>query len=118
MAKAKQKDLKQKDFLSRFADAGEEAFQFISSAPGADRVLGSALGVLHNMRDQIDTLSRRVRGIENLEQRVVKLEREVAKLQRASKASSGGKATSSRASTASRTAASAKPSSQATKKKT
>lgn len=114
---AKQTKQKQKDFLSRFADAGEDAFQFISSAPGADRVLGSALGVMHNMRDQIDTLSKRVRGIENLEQRVAKLERELAKLQRASKASSGGKATASRASTASRSAASAKPSSQSAKKK-
>jgi hypothetical protein len=115
MAKAKQKDPKQKDFLTRFADAGEEAFQFISSAPGADRVLGSALGVMHNMRDQIETLSKRVRGIEDLEQRVVKLERELAKLQRASKASSGGKEAASRTSTASR-AATAKPSSQSKKK--
>lgn len=117
MAKAKQKDQRQKDFLSRFADAGEEAFQFISAAPGADRVLGSALGVMHNMRDQIETLSKRVRGMEDLEQRVAKLERELAKLQRASKASSGGKATTSRTSTASRAAASAKPSSESAKKK-
>jgi hypothetical protein len=109
MAKAKQKDPKQKDLLSRFADAGEDAFQFISSAPGADRVLGSALGVMHNMRDQIETLSKRVRGIEDLEQRVAKLERELAKLSRASKA------TTSRAS-ASGTAASSKSSSRSTKK--
>jgi gamma-glutamyl phosphate reductase len=106
MAKQKQK---QKDLLSRFADAGEEAFQFISSAPGADRVLGSALGVMHNMRDQIEMLSKRVRGIEDLEQRVAKLERELAKLSRASKA------TTSRAS-APRTAASSKSSSRSTKK--
>jgi hypothetical protein len=109
MAKAKPKDLRQKDLFSRFADAGEEAFQFISSAPGADRVLGSALGVMHNMRDQIETLSKRVRGIEDLEQRVAKLERELAKLSRASKA------TTSRAS-ASGTAASSKSSSRSTKK--
>ena len=109
MAKAKQKAPKQKDLLSRFADAGEDAFQFISSAPGADRVLGSALGVMHNMRDQIETLSKRVRGIEDLEQRVAKLERELARLSRASKA------TTSRTST-SRTAASAKTSSRSTKK--
>jgi uncharacterized small protein (DUF1192 family) len=109
MAKAKQKDQKQKDLLTRFADAGEDAFQFISAAPGADRVLGSALGVMHNMRDQIETLSKRVRGIEELEQRVAKLERELAKLSRSSKA------TTSPAST-SRAAASAKPPSRSTKK--
>jgi hypothetical protein len=78
MAKRKQKDL-----LARLADAGEEAFQLVASAPGADRVLGSALGVLHNMRDQLDALSKRVRGIEDLEERVAKLERDVAKLSRA-----------------------------------
>ncbi len=72
----------QKDLLTRLADAGEEAFQLVASAPGADRVLGSALGVLHNMRDQIDALSKRVRGIEDLEQRVAKLERELAKISR------------------------------------
>jgi hypothetical protein len=109
MAQKQKQKQKQKDLLSRFADAGEEAFQLISAAPGADRVLGSALGVLHNMRDQIDTLSRRVRGIENLEQRVVKLERDVAKLSRASKAAT------SRAS-ASGTAASPKSSPRSTKK--
>ena len=113
MAKRKQ----QKDLMSRFADAGEEAFQFISSAPGADRVLGSALGVMHNMRDQIDTLSKRVRGIEDLEQRVAKLEREFAKRSRASSGSSTRKATTTRTSSASRPSASTKPSSEPAKKK-
>jgi hypothetical protein len=97
MAKRKQKDL-----LSRFADAGEEAFQLLSSAPGADRVLGSALGVMHNMRDQMDALSKRVRGIEELEQRVAKLEKELAKRSRGSAASrsTGRRSTTSRATSA------------------
>jgi uncharacterized small protein (DUF1192 family) len=101
MAKRKQKDL-----LSRFADAGEEAFQLLSAAPGADRVLGSALGVMHNMRDQLDALSKRVRGIEELEQRVAKLEKEVAKLSRGSSASRSTRkaATSARSSSSSKTA--------------
>lgn len=97
MAKKKQKDL-----LSRFADAGEEAFQLLSSAPGADRVLGSALGVMHNMRDQMDSLSKRVRRVEALEQRVAKLERELAKTSRAS----GTKATTSRKTSPSKSSAS------------
>jgi uncharacterized small protein (DUF1192 family) len=103
MAKRKQKDL-----LSRFADAGEEAFQLLSAAPGADRVLGSALGVMHNMRDQLDALSKRVRGIEELEQRVAKLEKEVAKLSRGSSASRSTRkaatSTSARSSSSSKTA--------------
>ena len=109
MAKAEAEDQKQKDLLSRFADAGEEAFQLISSAPGADRVLGSALGVMHNMRDQIETLSKRVRGIENLEQRVAKLERELAKLRARPRPRRRGRRPR-------RTAASSKSSSRSTKK--
>jgi hypothetical protein len=98
MAKRKQKDL-----LTRLADAGEEAFQLVASAPGADRVLGSALGVMHNMRDQLDALSKRVRGIEDLEERVAKLERDVAKLSRAP-----ASASSARTSTGSRSKASSR----------
>ena len=109
MAKRKQKDL-----LSRFADAGEEAFQLLSSAPGADRVLGSALGVMHNMRDQMDALSKRVRGIEELEQRVAKLEREVAKRSSASSARSPG----SRSTTSRKTSARSSSGQRSSRKKT
>lgn len=109
MAKRKQKDL-----LSRFADAGEEAFQLLSSAPGADRVLGSALGVMHNMRDQMDALSKRVRGIEDLEHRVAKLEREVAKRSRSSSARSPG----SRSTTSRKTSAGPSSTQRSSRKKT
>jgi hypothetical protein len=105
MAKRKQKDL-----LTRLADAGEEAFQLLASAPGADRVLGSALGVMHNMRDQLDALSKRVRGIEDLEERVAKLERDVAKLSRAP--ATARTSTSSRAKTSSRSTSSRSGSTQ------
>lgn len=70
----------QKDLLSRLADAGEEAIQRLASSPGADRVMG----VVTNMRDQVDALSTRVRGIEQLEKRVAALERKVDRLARAS----------------------------------
>jgi hypothetical protein len=108
---------RQKDLLTRLADAGEEAFQLVASAPGADRVLGSALGVLHNMRDQLDALSKRVRGIEALESRVAKLERDVAKLSRGARASSPARAsTSSRSKAPSRSTSSSRSSS--TRRKT
>jgi hypothetical protein len=113
MAKRKQRDL-----LSRFADAGEEAFQLLASAPGADRVLGSALGVMHNMRDQLDSLSKRVRGIEELEQRVAKLERDVAKLSRAPASSrSARRSTTARTSSSSSSKAPSR-STGSTRKKT
>jgi hypothetical protein len=73
MAKAPQKDL-----LSRLADAGEDAIQRLADMPGANRVLDAVSG----LRDRLDELQKRVRGIEQLEQRVAKLEKELAALKR------------------------------------
>lgn len=66
----------QKDLLTRFADLGEEAIHKLASTPGTDRLLG-AFGKL---RDEVDLLTKRVRGIEDLEKRVSKLERELARM--------------------------------------
>jgi hypothetical protein len=66
----------QKDLIARFADMGEEAIQKLMSTPGTDRLLG-AFG---KMRDEVDALTKRVRGMDELEKRVAKLEREVARL--------------------------------------
>jgi hypothetical protein len=66
----------QKDLFTRFADMGEEAIHKLLSTPGTDRLLG-AFG---KMRDEVDTLTKRVRGMEQLEKRVAKLERDVARL--------------------------------------
>ncbi|HEV8687228.1 MAG TPA: hypothetical protein VGQ84_08120 [Gaiellaceae bacterium] len=66
----------QKDLFTRFADMGEEAIHKLLSTPGTDRLLG-AFG---KMRDEVDTLTKRVRGMDELEKRVAKLEREVARL--------------------------------------
>jgi uncharacterized small protein (DUF1192 family) len=66
----------QKDLFTRFADLGEEAIHKLQSTPGTDRLLG-AFG---KMRDEMDTLTKRVRGMDELEKRVAKLEREVARL--------------------------------------
>jgi TolA-binding protein len=66
----------QKDLLSRLADAGESAIKSLSDAPGADRFLGAA----NAMRDRLDELQKRVRGLEQLEQRLTELERKVARM--------------------------------------
>jgi hypothetical protein len=66
----------QKDLIARFADMGEEALQKLLSTPGTDRLLG-AFG---KMRDEVDLLAKRVRGMEDLEKRLAKLEREVARM--------------------------------------
>ena len=66
----------QKDLLARLADAGEEALSRLASSPGMERVTGA----MTNMRDQVDALAGRVRGLEDLEKRVADLERKVERM--------------------------------------
>ncbi len=68
------------DLLGRLADLSEEAYQRLSDAPGADKVLGA----LNGLKDRTDELQKRVRGLEALEQRLAALERKVDKLAKAS----------------------------------
>jgi hypothetical protein len=75
---------RQKNLVERLADAGEEAMQRLGSAPGADKLAG-ALGTV---RDGIDDLQRRVRGLENLEKRLNALERRLDKLEGKGKSTS------------------------------
>jgi TolA-binding protein len=96
----------QKDLLGRLADASEDALQRIATAPGADKFMGAIAG----MRDQMDQLSRRVRGMEDLERRLRDLERKVEDL------SSERRSTSSTSGSSSATAR--KTSSSARKKTT
>ncbi len=63
----------QKDLLSRLADAGEEAIQRLSKAPGGENIT-KALNV---SRERLDELQKRVRGIEALDKRVAALEKRV-----------------------------------------
>src|SRR5687768_18582215 len=93
-----------KDLLARLADAGEEAISKLGDAPGSDKLLGFA----HNMRERMDEMQKKVRGIDDLEKRVTELERRLA-------AQGGDGGSSSRAS-ASR--AKSRPSSAAGKRST
>jgi hypothetical protein len=63
-----------KDLLTRLADAGEDAIAKLSDSPGADRFMG----VVSGMRDRMDELQKRVRGIDDLERRVAALEARLA----------------------------------------
>ena len=65
-----------KDLLSMLADRGEEAIQRLSDAPGADRLLGAAQA----LRDRMDEMQKRIRGIDALEKRVAELEKRVEAL--------------------------------------
>jgi len=74
-----------KDLLTMLADRGEEAIQRLSDAPGADRLLGAAQA----LRDRMDEMQKRMRGLDELTKRVDALERRVDQLSTGSSRSSG-----------------------------
>jgi hypothetical protein len=67
---------KERDLMTRLTGAGEEALQRIADLPGGQR----ALGAFNDLRTRVDDLGKKVRGIEELETRVAKLEKQVAEL--------------------------------------
>src|SRR2546423_13242130 len=91
------------DLFGKLADLSDDAIQRLSDAPGADR----ALGALNTLRDRMDELQKRVRGLEDLEKRLTALERKVDKLSKGESASTSsrptGKTTSTKSSGGSRT---------------
>ncbi len=70
--------LGEKDLMTRLADAGEEALQRLSELPGGQR----AVTAVNDLRTRVDDLARKVRGIDALEARVAKLEKELAALKK------------------------------------
>jgi N-glycosylase/DNA lyase len=90
----------QKDLLVRLADAGEEALTRFATSPRLDRVTG----VMTNLKDQVDALAGKVRGMEALEKRVEELEREVKRLSKSSGSSSRKTSTARKTSTSRKTA--------------
>lgn len=77
-----------KDLLTRLADAGEEAIHRLGEVPGAERLVGT----LNSMRDRVDEMQKRLRGLDAIERRVTALERRLDKLD-------GGKKTAAKRST-------------------
>ena len=56
--------------------------QRLQDAPGGDRVVGT----MNAMRDRVDELQKRVRGIDELERRLAALEKKVDRLAKSSSA--------------------------------
>ena len=96
---------KQTDVLARLADAGEEVLSRLASSSGMDRVTGAVT----NLKDQVDALASKVRGMDALEKRVGELERKVERLSKSS-GSSPRKTSTARKTSASRKTASKKQS--------
>ena len=74
-------ETQQKDVVSRLADRGEEALQRLSELPGGKR----AVQTFNELRARVDDMSKKVRGIDALEARVAKLEKDLAAQKRDSK---------------------------------
>jgi hypothetical protein len=68
---------RQKNFVERLTDAGEEALQRFGNAPGADRVMGT----LGSLRERVDELQKSVREMQGLEKRLTAIERRLDKLE-------------------------------------
>jgi phage shock protein A len=81
-------DAAERDVLARLADRGEDALQRIIDLPGRSR----AMKAFNDVRDRVDELGRKMRGMDKLEERVAKLEKELAALKRAQKPAPTAKA--------------------------
>jgi uncharacterized membrane protein YgcG len=68
---------RQRNLVTRLADAGEEAIQRLSDAPGADRLLGA----VNTMRDRMDEMQKKFVGLEAVERRLTEIERRLDKLE-------------------------------------
>jgi len=87
MATTKDDAAKADDVIARLAGKGEEAIRRIADLPGGQR----ALEAFNDLKLRVDDLSRKVRGVDELEKRVARLEKDVAALKRAQKPDTAAK---------------------------
>ena len=64
--------------LDRLANLGEEVLGKAAQNPSLSRVVQTAM----QLRDRVDDLTKRVRGLEAMEKRIDQLEQRVAKLEK------------------------------------
>jgi hypothetical protein len=70
-----------KSTLDRLTSLGEEVIGKASQNPNLARVVGAAT----QLKDRVDDLSKRVRGLEGMEKRIGELEHRIEKLEGAKK---------------------------------
>jgi polyhydroxyalkanoate synthesis regulator phasin len=76
--------------LDRLANLGEEVLGKAAQNPSLSRVVQTAM----QLRDRVDDLTRRVRGLEAMEKRIDRLEQRVAKLEKPPKKAAATKKSS------------------------
>ena len=82
----------QKDILTRVQDLGSEALHKLAEVPGGSKLMDMA----NETRTRLDDVQKKLRGLDALEKRVARLERELAKRPAASKTTARKRATSAR----------------------
>jgi hypothetical protein len=93
---------KQKDLLTRLSDAGEEALSRVAGSQATARVVET----LGGMRERLDDMQKKVRGLDALEERVTKLEKRLDEMSKPKRATSSAR---SRSATPKRTTTRATP---------
>ena len=81
MTQATKTPTEDRDMIARLADRGEQTIARLADLPGGSK----ALKAVNDLRVRVDEMGKKVRGIDELEKRVAKLERELAALKRAEK---------------------------------
>ncbi len=71
-----------RDVITRLSSRGEQTIARLADLPGGTK----AMKAVNDLRVRVDELGKKVRGIDGLEERLAKLEKEVATLKRAQKA--------------------------------
>jgi hypothetical protein len=89
MAATKKTNQADQDALARLASKGEATLARLADLPGGTK----ALKAFNDLRARVDELSKKVRGIDALEARVAKLEKELAALSRADKPTASASST-------------------------
>ena len=64
----------QKDILTRFQDLGAEALHRLQDVPGGSRLVEAA----NETKARLDEMQKKLRGLDELEKRVAKLEKQLA----------------------------------------
>jgi hypothetical protein len=77
--------------IGRLADAGEDAIQRMGDMPGVQRVLTT----INTLPERLEEMQRKLRGVEELERRLARLEKRVDDLAKPKRTSSASKPRSS-----------------------
>ena len=67
----------QKNIVTRLADVGEEAIQRLGGAPGGDRLVGA----VNTLRNRMDEMQKRLRGLDDIAARLDTVEERLDKLE-------------------------------------